>query len=48
MIFYFINRLYMDGPFGSPLEYVLRYRVSLCVAGGIGISPFIANLQKWR
>ncbi|KAK2188759.1 hypothetical protein NP493_123g05054 [Ridgeia piscesae] len=41
-------RLYVDGPYGSPLEYVLRYRVSVCVAGGIGITPFIAHLHQLR
>ncbi|XP_029458154.1 NADPH oxidase 4 isoform X2 [Rhinatrema bivittatum] len=44
--------LYVDGPFGSPSEEVLNYEVSLCVAGGIGVTPFasILNqlLEAWR
>ena len=38
-------RLYIEGPFGRPMEDVLRYRGSLCVAGGIGITPFAAILN---
>ncbi|XP_032832496.1 NADPH oxidase 4 isoform X2 [Petromyzon marinus] len=44
-------KLYIDGPFGSPAEEVFNYRVSLCVAGGIGVTPFAAVLnallQQW-
>lgn len=35
----------MDGPFGSPSEDVFNYDVSLCVAGGIGVTPFACMLH---
>lgn len=35
----------MDGPFGSPSEDVFNYDVSLCVAGGIGVTPFACVLH---
>ncbi|KAI1893949.1 hypothetical protein AGOR_G00128910 [Albula goreensis] len=38
-------KLYIDGPFGSPSEEVFNYEVSLCVAGGIGVTPFAAVLN---
>lgn len=38
-------RLYIDGPFGSPFEESLNYEVSLCVAGGIGVTPFASILN---
>lgn len=38
-------RLYIDGPFGSPSEEVFNYDVSLCVAGGIGVTPFACVLH---
>uniref|UniRef100_F7F2V7 NADPH oxidase 4 n=1 Tax=Ornithorhynchus anatinus TaxID=9258 RepID=F7F2V7_ORNAN len=45
-------KVYIDGPFGSPFEESLNYEVSLCVAGGIGVTPFasILNtlLDDWR
>ncbi|XP_036779149.1 NADPH oxidase 4 isoform X4 [Manis pentadactyla] len=37
--------LYIDGPFGSPFEESLNYEVSLCVAGGIGVTPFASILN---
>eukprot|EP00064_Thunnus_orientalis_P022889 superscaffoldBa00008135_g23110 len=37
--------LYVDGPFGSPSEEVFNYDVSLCVAGGIGVTPFACVLH---
>ncbi|KAI5098629.1 NADPH oxidase 4, partial [Silurus meridionalis] len=33
-------KLYVDGPFGSASEEVFHYEVSVCVAGGIGVTPF--------
>ncbi|XP_019741464.1 NADPH oxidase 4 isoform X2 [Hippocampus comes] len=38
-------KLYVDGPFGSPSEEVFNYDVSLCVAGGIGVTPFACILH---
>ncbi|XP_034023644.1 NADPH oxidase 4 [Thalassophryne amazonica] len=38
-------KLYVDGPFGSPSEDVFNYDVSLCVAGGIGVTPFACVLH---
>lgn len=38
-------RLYVDGPFGSPSEEVFNYDVSVCVAGGIGVTPFACMLH---
>ncbi|CAH1800302.1 unnamed protein product [Owenia fusiformis] len=40
--------LNIDGPFGSPCEDILKYKISICVAGGIGITPFIALLNYLR
>ncbi|XP_023563469.1 NADPH oxidase 4 isoform X2 [Octodon degus] len=38
-------KLYIDGPFGSPFEESLSYETSLCVAGGIGVTPFASVLN---
>ncbi|KAF3847829.1 hypothetical protein F7725_020857, partial [Dissostichus mawsoni] len=38
-------KLYVDGPFGSPSEEVFNYDVSVCVAGGIGVTPFACVLH---
>ncbi|XP_058490256.1 NADPH oxidase 4 [Solea solea] len=38
-------KLYVDGPFGGPSEEVFNYDVSLCVAGGIGVTPFACVLH---
>ncbi|GLH00680.1 Dual oxidase [Gryllus bimaculatus] len=35
----------VDGPFRSPLEEVLNSSVAVCIAAGIGITPFIAILN---
>uniref|UniRef100_A0A3Q3C2Z5 NADPH oxidase 4 n=1 Tax=Haplochromis burtoni TaxID=8153 RepID=A0A3Q3C2Z5_HAPBU len=37
--------VYVDGPFGGPSEEVFNYDVSLCVAGGIGVTPFACVLR---
>ncbi|KAM8976485.1 NADPH oxidase 4 [Pelodytes ibericus] len=39
-------KIYIDGPFGSASEEALHYEVSLCVAGGIGITPFASILNQ--
>ncbi|XP_077154669.1 NADPH oxidase 4 isoform X1 [Ranitomeya variabilis] len=45
-------KIYIDGPFGSPSEEAMNYEVSLCIAGGIGVTPYasIFNqlLEKWK
>ncbi|XP_043927759.1 NADPH oxidase 4 [Protopterus annectens] len=45
-------KLYIDGPFGSPSEDIFSYKVSLCVAGGIGVTPFASVfntlLDDWK
>ncbi|KAL7825475.1 hypothetical protein AOLI_G00326820 [Acnodon oligacanthus] len=38
-------KLYVDGPFGTPSEEVFNYEVSVCVAGGIGVTPFASILH---
>uniref|UniRef100_A0A8C9TLQ5 NADPH oxidase 4 n=1 Tax=Scleropages formosus TaxID=113540 RepID=A0A8C9TLQ5_SCLFO len=38
-------KFYVDGPFGSSSEDVFNYEVSLCVAGGIGVTPFAGVLR---
>lgn len=38
-------KIYVDGPFGSASEDVFHYDVSLCVAGGIGVTPFACVLR---
>ncbi|XP_061484860.1 NADPH oxidase 4 isoform X3 [Rhineura floridana] len=38
-------KMYVDGPFGSPFEESFNYEVSLCVAGGIGVTPFASILN---
>ncbi|XP_046560415.1 NADPH oxidase 4-like [Haliotis rubra] len=41
-------KLVVDGPFGGPLDTVLQSRVAVCIAGGIGVTPFIAVLNHVR
>uniref|UniRef100_A0A8C6TZR1 NADPH oxidase 4 n=1 Tax=Neogobius melanostomus TaxID=47308 RepID=A0A8C6TZR1_9GOBI len=38
-------KIFVDGPFGSASEDVFNYDVSLCVAGGIGVTPFACVLR---
>ncbi|XP_013139016.1 PREDICTED: NADPH oxidase 4-like [Papilio polytes] len=39
-------RILIDGPFSSPMEGVSRSDVALCVAAGVGITPFVTILQE--
>ena len=36
----------MDGPFGAALSDVFHYPVSVCIAAGIGVTPFAALLKS--
>lgn len=38
-------RLYVDGPFCSRSEGVVDHRITICIAGGIGVTPFAAVLN---
>ncbi|GAB1607047.1 NADPH oxidase 4-like [Argonauta hians] len=38
----------LDGPFSSPMEDMSTYGQLLCVAGGIGITPFASFLDAFR
>ncbi|GAA5984345.1 hypothetical protein JCM5350_001025 [Sporobolomyces pararoseus] len=40
-----LPRIMIDGPFGSASEDVLKYEVSILVAGGIGVTPFSSILK---
>ncbi|XP_054263442.1 NADPH oxidase 4-like isoform X1 [Macrosteles quadrilineatus] len=40
-----LPRILVDGPFCSPLENVVKARLAICIAAGIGITPFIAVLH---
>ncbi|CAK1582306.1 unnamed protein product [Parnassius mnemosyne] len=37
-------RVLIDGPFSSPMEGVSRSDIALCVAAGVGITPFVTIL----
>ncbi|XP_055982360.1 NADPH oxidase 3 [Sorex fumeus] len=41
-----LPRLAVDGPFGTPLTDVFHYPVSVCIAAGIGVTPFAALLKS--
>ncbi|XP_062954076.1 NADPH oxidase 3 [Cynocephalus volans] len=41
-----LPRLAVDGPFGAALTDVFAYPVSVCVAAGIGVTPFAALLKS--
>lgn len=40
------SRLAVDGPFGSSLADVFHYPVSVCIATGIGVTPFASLLKS--
>uniref|UniRef100_A0A2K6F901 NADPH oxidase 3 n=1 Tax=Propithecus coquereli TaxID=379532 RepID=A0A2K6F901_PROCO len=41
-----LPRLAVDGPFGATLTDVFHYPVSVCIAAGIGVTPFAALLKS--
>ncbi|XP_059970959.1 NADPH oxidase 3 [Mesoplodon densirostris] len=41
-----LPRLAVDGPFGAALTDVFHYPVSMCIATGIGVTPFAALLKS--
>ncbi|XP_019499708.1 PREDICTED: NADPH oxidase 3 [Hipposideros armiger] len=43
-----LPRLAVDGPFGAALMDVFHYPVSVCIAAGIGVTPFAALLKSIR
>ncbi|KAF9410727.1 hypothetical protein HW555_010272 [Spodoptera exigua] len=40
-----LGSVLVDGPFSSPMESVCRNDVAICVAAGVGITPFVAVLH---
>jgi respiratory burst oxidase len=44
--------VYLDGPSGAPAEDFHRYATCLCIAGGIGVTPFASILRdcvhRWQ
>ncbi|XP_065341690.1 NADPH oxidase 4-like [Cloeon dipterum] len=38
-------RLLISGPFASPMEQVQRGKYSVCIGGGVGITPFMSHLR---
>uniref|UniRef100_A0A8C3VYL7 NADPH oxidase 2 n=1 Tax=Catagonus wagneri TaxID=51154 RepID=A0A8C3VYL7_9CETA len=43
-----LPRLAVDGPFGAALTDVFHYPVTVCIAAGIGVTPFAALLKSIR
>ncbi|XP_069053201.1 NADPH oxidase 3 isoform X2 [Lepisosteus oculatus] len=41
-----LPRMAVDGPFGSASSDVFRYRVSVCIGAGIGVTPFASVLKS--
>uniref|UniRef100_A0A803Y075 NADPH oxidase 3 n=1 Tax=Meleagris gallopavo TaxID=9103 RepID=A0A803Y075_MELGA len=41
-----LPRLVVDGPYGSATTDVFRYGVSVCIAAGIGVTPFASILKS--
>lgn len=38
--------LYVDGPFCSSFQDIQKFDVSICIAGGIGITPYLSHLNS--
>lgn len=43
---FFCCRLAVDGPYGSATTDIFHYRVSVCIAAGIGVTPFASILKS--
>ncbi|XP_077977130.1 NADPH oxidase 4-like [Glandiceps talaboti] len=43
-----VPKMYIDGPFGSPSQDIFDFGTSVCIAGGVGVTPFAAVLNKLR
>ncbi|XP_029207087.2 NADPH oxidase 4-like isoform X2 [Acropora millepora] len=41
-------KIVIDGPYGSPCTDVFSYKVSVCIATGIGVTPFAAIMNDLR
>ncbi|XP_053568192.1 NADPH oxidase 3 [Bombina bombina] len=41
-----LPRLAVDGPYGSATTNVFNYQVSVCIAAGIGVTPFASVLKS--
>lgn len=44
-LFYFLTKLYLDGPFGEGHQEWTDFEVSVLVGGGIGVTPFASILK---
>lgn len=38
------NSLKIDCPYSSCMEHLSRFKVALCIAGGVGITPFLSHI----
>ncbi|KAM9316728.1 NADPH oxidase 3 [Gastrophryne carolinensis] len=41
-----LPRLAVDGPYGSVMTNIFDYEVSVCIAAGIGVTPFVSVLKS--
>ncbi|XP_077200222.1 NADPH oxidase 3 [Paroedura picta] len=41
-----LPRLAVDGPFGAAATDVFQYQISICIAAGIGVTPFASILKS--
>lgn len=37
-------RLYVDGPYSSPMEEIVKSRIVIGIAAGVGITPFMSSI----